>query len=268
MIFIKKKRNTQCVLCKHYFKFSELSEEHYPARSAGNDDIVSFDFMKMIDLMESGKIIENRYNLKNKNKTLEEFGSTFFDEELSQPLYPKGRTTRSLCRPCNTFLGVYDESYKKFYDSKGDSLVIRGYQKSTKLKIIKAIFAKFLSIPECKNFNFDFINFIRTPVQETYNGEWSLYCIKRDFHTDLLGFGDLETGKLIYDEGIVFELSDENFIFHLTNFEPHECHKSMNMMDILNNYYTLISGTDIENGGYHGELMTLRWLNNMDINTN
>ena len=34
---------SKCKLCNKYFDYSEMSEEHYPAKSVGNDDIVSID---------------------------------------------------------------------------------------------------------------------------------------------------------------------------------------------------------------------------------
>ena len=252
---LKRKRSKQCALCEKFFKNSEMSEEHYPAKSTGNEDIVALDLGKMVDSMMSGKVIEKLFHKDNKGKTLEEVSGNIFDEELAQPLYPQGRTARSLCRQCNTFLGKYDEAYKKFFDNDGSPSIIKGYQKLTRLKIIKAIFAKFLSVPECKGQNFDFITFLQDENQETYEGKWELYCIKRDYNTDFFGLGHLGTGVMTYDEGVIFVLSDEKFIFHLMDFEPHEGYRSLNMMDLLNKTYTLVSGRDLHDGGYHGHFM-------------
>jgi hypothetical protein len=188
-----------------------MSEEHYPAKSTGNEDIVALDFGKMVDSIMSGKVIENFYQKENQGKTLEEVSSDFFDKELSHSLYPKGRTARSLCRECNTFLGKYDEAYKKFYDNDGAPIIIKGYQRPTRLKIIKAIFAKFLSVPECKVLDFDFIEFLNNENQEEYKGQWNLYCVKRDYSTDLLGLGHLATGVMTYDEGVIFLLMAKVF---------------------------------------------------------
>lgn len=232
-----------------------MSEEHYPAKSTGNEDIVALDFGKMIDSMRSGELAERLFHKENQGKTVEEVSGEFFDEELSHSLYPKGRTARSLCRQCNTFLGKYDEAYKKFFDNDGSPSIIKGYQKLTRLKIIKAIFAKFLSVPECKGLNFDFIDFLQDDNQEKYDGLWGLYCTKRDYGTDFFGLGHLATGVMTYDEGVIFVLSDEKFIFHLMDFEPHEGYKSLNMMDLLNKTYTLVSGRDLHDGGYHGHFM-------------
>ena len=252
---MKRKRSNQCALCKNFFRKSEMSEEHYPAKSTGNEDIVALDFGKMIDSMRSGELAERLFHKENQGKTLEEVSGEFFDEELSHSLYPKGRTARSLCRQCNTFLGKYDEAYKKFFDNDGSPSIIKGYQKLTRLKIIKAIFAKFLSVPECKGLNFDFIDFLQDDNQEKYDGLWGLYCTKRDYGTDFFGLGHLATGVMTYDEGVIFVLSDEKFIFHLMDFEPHEGYKSLNMMDLLNKTYTLVSGRDLHDGGYHGHFM-------------
>lgn len=244
-----------------------MSEEHYPAKSTGNEDIVALDVVKVLDSMMSGKITALLIQQENPGKAFEEIIGDYFDEELSHSIYPKGRTARSLCRECNTFLGKYDEAYKKFYDNDGDPSVIKGYQRSTRLKIIKAIFAKFLSVPECKSWNFDFIDFLNQENQEEYTGQWKLYCIKRDSSTDFLGFSHLEAGEVSYDEGTTFELSDDKFIFHLMNFEPHEGYKSLNMMDLLNKTYILINGSDLHDGGYHGQLMIQELFSNMSGNT-
>lgn len=48
-------------------------------------------------------------------ESLGQISDDIFDNELTEPLYPKGRTARSLCRKCNTFLGKYDEAYLKFF---------------------------------------------------------------------------------------------------------------------------------------------------------
>lgn len=251
---MKKKKCKKCVLCCNFFKNSELSEEHYPARSVGNDDIVAFDIIKMMDSMRFGEI--QRYAMKPENlgKSMKEISKTYFDNEPSHSIYPNGRTARTLCRKCNTFLGKYDESYKLFFDNNGENSVIKGYQMLTKLRIIKAIYAKFLSVPECKGWKFDFIDFLKNEKQVVYDGKWTVYCLKRDYGTDMMGLRNIETGKLTWDEGVMFEFSDEKFIFHLMNFEPHKEYKSMNIMDILNKQYKLISGHDVE-GGYHGLLM-------------
>ena len=54
---MKRKRSKQCALCEKFFKSSEMSEEHYPAKSTGNEDIVALDLGKMVDSMMSGKVI-------------------------------------------------------------------------------------------------------------------------------------------------------------------------------------------------------------------
>lgn len=42
----------KCRLCGEVFSEIDMSEEHYPAKSVGNDDIVQFDIIKMFDLMQ------------------------------------------------------------------------------------------------------------------------------------------------------------------------------------------------------------------------
>ena len=68
---------------------------------------------------------------------------SFFDNELAESIYPRGRTARTLCQKCNRFLGKYDEAYLKFYDMDGDPKRAKGFQQKTKIQIIKAIYVKF-----------------------------------------------------------------------------------------------------------------------------
>ena len=48
-----------CKLCGNSFSNKEMSEEHYPAKSVGNNDIVLFDIVKMLDNLMSQKFYEN-----------------------------------------------------------------------------------------------------------------------------------------------------------------------------------------------------------------
>lgn len=100
----------ECKLCHKLFDFDEMSEEHYPARSVGNEDIVLLDIIKMIDFFQTDgmKRFEKRYL---QGESIGQISDDIFDNELSLPLYPNGRTARTLCRKCNTFLGKYDEAY-------------------------------------------------------------------------------------------------------------------------------------------------------------
>ena len=36
----------KCKLCLNYFSDKDMSEEHYPAKSVGNNDIISLDIPK------------------------------------------------------------------------------------------------------------------------------------------------------------------------------------------------------------------------------
>lgn len=198
----------------------------------------------------------------SEGKSLHEISDETFDEELSKSLYPKGRTAKTLCRQCNTFLGKYDEAYLKFFNANGTSKIIRGYQQQTKYQIIKAIFAKFLSIPETLKEEFDFIDFIRDESITEYNGKWKIYFIKRDFSSDLIGFKDISTGELKFAEGIVYEFSDDKFIYNLMNFEKHECYPMTNIFEILKKDYAIIEGIG-ETGGYHGQMLFLKALSSL-----
>ena len=53
--------------------------------------------------------------------------------------------------------------------------------------------------------HFDFIDFIRDDDSTVYNGNWNIYFVKRDFSSDLLGMKDIRTGKITFDEGVVYE---------------------------------------------------------------
>lgn len=249
---------TQCRLCGLFFDNKEMSEEHYPARSVGNNDIVALDIVKLFDSLVSN---EHRADVKSRmaqGQSYENVMGDFFDKELSKPLYPKGRTARTLCRKCNTFLGKYDEAYLKFFNNNGDPNIIKGFQKQTKLFIIKSLFGKFLSVPETVNERFDFIDFLKNEASTEYTGKWNLYYVKRDYSTDLMGFGDLGTGKLTYDEGVVYELSDERFIFNLMNFPKHDTFEMTNIFDLLNKNYTIVEGCHDDLGGYHAMIMLSR----------
>lgn len=72
-----------------------------------------------------------------------------------------------------------------------------------------------------------------------------------------MGIPDIGTGKIIFDEGIVYEMSDDKFIFDLMKFPKHACFQMTNIFDILNNNYKLIEGTG-KDGGYHAHVLISR----------
>lgn len=134
----------QCKLCRKYFPLSEMSEEHYPAHSVGNDDIVSLDIVKVMDSFQLSEISDR----VKKGESADAVINDFFDNKLTKPLFPKGRTARTLCRECNTFLGKYDEAYLKFFNSDSDTKTIKGFQTVTKIQIIKSIFGNYYLYPK------------------------------------------------------------------------------------------------------------------------
>lgn len=138
----------RCRLCGNYYSDSDMSEEHYPARNTGNEDVVAVDLGKMFDTFTSESVHAEIREKLNHGETLENITGDIFDTQLSTSLFPKGRTARTLCRKCNTFLGKYDEAYLRFFNLDGTPKSINGFQQHTKYQIIKAIYAKFLSIPE------------------------------------------------------------------------------------------------------------------------
>lgn len=251
--------NCRCKLCGDNFTEEEMSDEHYPARCVGNEDIVALDLIKLFDFFLSNDTSSEIQSRVDKGESIEEVASVIFDSKLSTPLSPDGRTAKTLCRNCNTFLGKYDEAYLRFFNSDGDPKAIKGFQYLTKIQIIKAIYAKFLSIPEASNEVFDFIGFLRDPSETVYVGKWRLYFVKRDLSSDLLGLKDIGTGKASFKEGVVYELSDDKFIFNLMNFEKHACFQMTNIFDILKKTYKLIEGVG-ENGGYHASILAPRLL--------
>ena len=202
-------------LCKRLFPITEMSEEHYPARCVGNTDIVGVDIIKLVDQLQSTEMRDYIIQSMENGNSDEQAIGDYFDEKVAKSLYPKGRTAQTLCRECNTFLGNYDKCYLRFFNENGNPKAIKGFQKATKIKIIKSIFAKFLSVPEAENEAFDFIDFIKNENAERYDGLWKLYFVRRDFSSDIFGMPDIGTGRAEFEEGIVYELSDEKFIFSL-----------------------------------------------------
>lgn len=255
----------QCRLCENWFYDKDMSEEHYPAHSAGNDDIIALDIVGFIDTVMGNNQEFNDHvcSLSNSGKDPAIFIGKYFDQYLSKDLYPKGRTSRTLCRKCNTFLGKYDEAYKKFYLVDGNPNKIKGFQKKTKIQIIKAIYAKFLSLPETQDIHFDFLDFIRNHEITEYNGNWKLYFIKRDSSTDIMGISDIPTGKIEWSEDgkLVFELSDDKFIFNLCNFDKPPEFKMNNIFDIIKKNYTLIIGIHDNLGSFHECFVASRLIN-------
>lgn len=247
----------KCKLCGQLFSEKEISEEHYPARSVGNNDIVKMNLVEVVDYMMSEEAKADVLEEIRKGTPISELTDPMFDSRFSSPMYPKGRTAKTLCRECNTHLGKYDEAYYKFFIQDGDCNKIRSFQQKTKLRVIKSIFGKFLSVPEAENEEFDFIEFLRDDSIMEYKGIWSLFLVRRDMGTDILGFKDLSTGVVEYDEGVVYELSDEKFIFNLMNFPKHSEYNMTSIFEILNKKYQIVDGVD-HNGGYHSQLVMQR----------
>ena len=246
-----------CKLCGNSFSNKEMSEEHYPAKSVGNNDIVLLDIAKMFDNLSSQKFYDNISTKVLQQEKLYDLIDKTFKECIAENLYPNGRTARTLCKKCNRFLGKYDETYLKFFYVEGKPKIVNGFSKKTKLQIIKAIYAKFLSVPEAINEKFDFVDFIRDTESDAYKGKWNLYLIKRNYTTDLMGMKDIGTGRGVFDKGIVYELSDDRFIFNLMNFEKDSIIDMTNIFEILNKNYRLVEGIG-ENGSYHESIFLSR----------
>ena len=82
------KNKLKCKLCGNYFDDNEMSEEHYPARSVGNNDIVAVDISKTIDTLLSNETRKNILNRVEHGENLKQISDEFFDNELAIPLYP------------------------------------------------------------------------------------------------------------------------------------------------------------------------------------
>ena len=173
------KTKLKCKLCGKLFDDEEMSEEHYPVRSVGNKDIVALNIIKTLDSLQSEEMRERIRNKLFNGESIERISEDIFDNELAESLYPRGRTARTLCRKCNTFLGKYDEVYLKFFSLDGEAKAIKGFSQNTKLQIIKSIFGKFVSIPEAKNEEFDFLDFLKDELATEYSGRWKIYFVKR-----------------------------------------------------------------------------------------
>lgn len=252
----------RCRLCGKEYEIEHMSEEHYPARSVGNEDIVALNIVDMFDSILSKEFVDDIVDNVNDEESLKKIASNYFDDKMAESLYPNGRTARTLCRECNTFLGKYDEAYLKFFKADGEARKIKGFQKKTKYQMIKAIYAKFLSVPEAHDEKFDFIDFIVDDNKLEYCGEWKLYFVKRNRTTDLMGFKDIGTGKATFDKGTVYELSDDKFIFNLMNFDKHEGYDMTNIFDIVNKNYSVVEGVG-RNGGYHAQILMARLFSEM-----
>ena len=114
-----------------------------------------------------------------------------------------------------------------------------------------------MSIPETQEESFDFVDFLRNNKQTTYTGSWNIYFIKRDLSSDFLGFRDIGTGKLTFNEGVVYELSDDKFIYNLMNFPKHSSYEMTNIFDIQKKNYTMVKGVG-NDGGYHAQIFRAR----------
>lgn len=88
------KAHCKCRLCGGSFKEEDMSDEHYPARSVGNEDIVGLDLIKLFDfLMSNGSLSEIRSRI-DAGDSIQEVASDIFDSKLSTPLFPDGRTAK------------------------------------------------------------------------------------------------------------------------------------------------------------------------------
>lgn len=112
--------------------------------------------------------------------------------------------------------------------------------------------------------NFEYLAIYDTCHIAHEDDGWSVYFVKRNFSSDLMGMKDIRTGKITFDEGVVYEMSDDKFIFNLMNFPKHSCFEMTNLFDILKKNYKLIEGVG-ENGGYHAQVFMSSLFSQMDF---
>ncbi len=117
-------------------------------------------------------------------------------------------------------------------------------------------------MPEARNEEFDFVPFVKEKDIAEYSGDWRLYFVRRNATSDLLGLADMETGTAHFEQGIVYELTDDRFIFDLLNFEKHDSFEMNNIFDIISPNFRLITGTG-ESGGYHAQMIMSRLFDQM-----
>ena len=72
------------------------------------------------------------------------------------------------------------------------------------------------------------------------------------------------SATITFDEGVVYELSDDKFIFNLMNFPKHSCFEMTNLFDILKKNYKLVEGVG-ESGGYHAQVFMSSLFSQMDF---
>lgn len=75
------RQKVQCRLCQQFFADEDMSEEHYPAHSVGNDDIIALDFTKFMDtLMGDNPELKEAISVAIKNgEDLKESADKYFD---------------------------------------------------------------------------------------------------------------------------------------------------------------------------------------------
>ena len=76
-----------CRLCQRYVSEQEISEEHYPARSVGNEDIVAVDIEKLIDSLLSEDTYKEIVVGLNNGQSIEDIDCQYFDEKFGH--FPK-----------------------------------------------------------------------------------------------------------------------------------------------------------------------------------
>lgn len=73
----------RCLLCEKEYSYNEMSEEHYPARSTGNEDIVAFNVVKMFDSFMSKGIIDEINKRIRSGMSYSDATEDYFDKELA-----------------------------------------------------------------------------------------------------------------------------------------------------------------------------------------
>ena len=70
----------RCRLCGKLFNDRDMSEEHYPARNTGNNDIVELDIVKLFDTFQSDELRSEIIQRLNNGEKFEDITGEIFDK--------------------------------------------------------------------------------------------------------------------------------------------------------------------------------------------
>ena len=181
----------------------------------------------------------------------------------------------SLSTLVDIFVGVQtsaDKIYIVHADREDDSFIYSHDKQNREFRIEKEILRK--SIYDTRLSSYEKIvanSYIIFPYKDD-SGKPVLYTLEEmnerfpcalAYSTDLFGMKDIGTGRIEFNEGVVYEMSDDKFIFNLMNFPKHNCFEMTNIFDILHKNYKLVEGVG-KDGGYHAQVFMSRMFSQME----